>query len=321
MMMREYLTGSGGVIYYVRDRGIGPQHELLLDGKDIAVIDGSWGVEGEFLHKYAQLFDKEIRQLEAESDLLFECVPEVDEAWRMLELRFQQAVGVEARAVHFRPSALPAVLLDKPLDEDPRWLQVQATGDQIGFSASWLRRAFVSMKQNKADPSQSILYLNATSDLMQELRVMQPDDTFRLILKVIYNNAFVLACQYIPPDRLDEIFDTNNAAIAAMIRNVRRVIELERERAALLASKTSHELALEQERLVELRKILDKHFSEDELRTLCFDLKVTYDDLPSEQKSGKARELVAYLERHNRIADLIEVGKKQRPNLPWDVTF
>ena len=41
--------------------------------------------------------------------------------------------------------------------------------------------------------------------------------------------------------------------------------------------------------LTKMRQLLIAHFSADELRTLCFDLRVDYDALPGEGKEGKAR--------------------------------
>jgi tetratricopeptide (TPR) repeat protein len=57
------------------------------------------------------------------------------------------------------------------------------------------------------------------------------------------------------------------------------------------------------EKLAQLRLRLDP-LSKEELRDLCFDLGVKYDDLPGEGAAAKARELVDYLERHCRIPDL-----------------
>ena len=45
----------------------------------------------------------------------------------------------------------------------------------------------------------------------------------------------------------------------------------------------------------ELRNILVTYFSENEIRTLCADLRVDYDDLPGATKTDKAREMIAYL--------------------------
>jgi hypothetical protein len=66
-----------------------------------------------------------------------------------------------------------------------------------------------------------------------------------------------------------------------------------------------------------LRQVLAERFSDGELRTLCFDLGIEYDDLPGEGKADKARELVAYLERRDRIPDLKEIGRRVRPDVSW----
>jgi hypothetical protein len=76
--------------------------------------------------------------------------------------------------------------------------------------------------------------------------------------------------------------------------------------------------ALQQDYLVRLRQILDKSFNRDELRTLSFDLSVDYDNLPGEGKVSKARELISYLERRDRISELVRIGKKRRPNISWE---
>lgn len=73
-----------------------------------------------------------------------------------------------------------------------------------------------------------------------------------------------------------------------------------------------------QEHLVLLRQIFTEQFNEEELRTFCFDLGIDYDDLPGRGKPAKARELVAYLERHQRITDCIRIGKQSRPDILWE---
>ena len=69
--------------------------------------------------------------------------------------------------------------------------------------------------------------------------------------------------------------------------------------------------------LINLRRILTERFDEGELRTLCFDLGIDYDNLPGSGKADKARELVAYSERHGYIPELVRVAEKQRPDISW----
>jgi hypothetical protein len=55
------------------------------------------------------------------------------------------------------------------------------------------------------------------------------------------------------------------------------------------------------------------HFDDEELRTLCFDLGVAYDDLPAQGRKNKARELIAHLERRGRLGELLELLNAERP--------
>ena len=60
-----------------------------------------------------------------------------------------------------------------------------------------------------------------------------------------------------------------------------------------------------------------EYFHQEELRSLCFDIGVDIEELPASTKTAKARELVAYCERHGRIADLIALCQKKRPHINW----
>lgn len=67
-----------------------------------------------------------------------------------------------------------------------------------------------------------------------------------------------------------------------------------------------------------LRRLLVDSFNDGELRDLCFDLGIDYDDLPGQAKSDKARELVAYANRRARSADLLAACRHERPHAEWD---
>lgn len=79
----------------------------------------------------------------------------------------------------------------------------------------------------------------------------------------------------------------------------------------------------------ELLGFLTAHYDLEELRTLCFKLYVPDDDLPGRTREGKARELLAFCERHGRTEALLRqlaadhptayrelFGRKPRPASP-----
>lgn len=68
-------------------------------------------------------------------------------------------------------------------------------------------------------------------------------------------------------------------------------------------------------RMQNLRRVLVERFDLEELRTACFDLGVDYDTLPGEGKDAKARELVLWLSRRNRLDQLAEYIRQHRPDI------
>jgi hypothetical protein len=69
---------------------------------------------------------------------------------------------------------------------------------------------------------------------------------------------------------------------------------------------------------IQLRRILVQHFSEEELKTLCFDLRVDYEDLPGKNKTKKTVSLILQLTRQSRVEQLIDLCRQERPNISWD---
>lgn len=69
-----------------------------------------------------------------------------------------------------------------------------------------------------------------------------------------------------------------------------------------------------------LHHLIDAHFSEDELRDLCFELGgvYDYDALSGESKRAKARELVATALRRCELTSLLDLLAEENPAVPWD---
>lgn len=67
-----------------------------------------------------------------------------------------------------------------------------------------------------------------------------------------------------------------------------------------------------------LRRKITNHFSLGELKVLCHDVMVDYDELAGEEKIEKASNLIGYLARRGRLADLVVVLKEERPKVDWE---
>ena len=73
-----------------------------------------------------------------------------------------------------------------------------------------------------------------------------------------------------------------------------------------------------QEKPVDLRKLLraiNDSFGENDLRDLCFDLQLDFENLPGPTKKDKARELIIHFDRRKRINVLVAAFSELRPNI------
>ncbi len=69
--------------------------------------------------------------------------------------------------------------------------------------------------------------------------------------------------------------------------------------------------------LSRLHRLIDARFDLEDLRTLAFELSVKFDSLPGEGSSTKARELILFMARHERLAELVAALRKARPVSDW----
>jgi hypothetical protein len=71
--------------------------------------------------------------------------------------------------------------------------------------------------------------------------------------------------------------------------------------------------------LPQLRDFITRNFNDSELRDLCFDLGIEYENLGGDNKAAKARELVAYCQRHGRLIELEGTCRRLRPNAALEI--
>ncbi|MFT5196574.1 MAG: hypothetical protein ACI85U_003610, partial [Candidatus Promineifilaceae bacterium] len=73
------------------------------------------------------------------------------------------------------------------------------------------------------------------------------------------------------------------------------------------------------EELVKLKSILNERFSLVEIKDLCFELEVDYDDLGAGGLSERIQELIVYLENRKQTGRLVTLVAKYRPDI--DLSF
>ena len=68
---------------------------------------------------------------------------------------------------------------------------------------------------------------------------------------------------------------------------------------------------------IRLRELMVRYFNKTELETLCFDLGIDKDNLPNATKPELAQEIILYCERHDKLENLLEICRQQRPHAEW----
>ncbi len=66
-----------------------------------------------------------------------------------------------------------------------------------------------------------------------------------------------------------------------------------------------------------LHKQIDQYFSFSEVRTLCFDLGVDYENIPGDHRSAFIRNLIVSLAKQSRLQELVDQVKAERPFVDW----
>ncbi|MBE7529618.1 MAG: SUMF1/EgtB/PvdO family nonheme iron enzyme [Ardenticatenaceae bacterium] len=67
----------------------------------------------------------------------------------------------------------------------------------------------------------------------------------------------------------------------------------------------------------QLFPLLDAHFNDEELRTLCLMLGLEYESLGGRGKTANARELAEQMRRQGRLPELLALLRQERPHVAW----
>ncbi len=72
---------------------------------------------------------------------------------------------------------------------------------------------------------------------------------------------------------------------------------------------------------IELMRILNSAFTLDEIRTLCFELDVDFENLSGDTKAAKARELILWGKRSNALQLIQDTIKSGRPDVVFHIEY
>jgi len=71
--------------------------------------------------------------------------------------------------------------------------------------------------------------------------------------------------------------------------------------------------------LVYIRKQLAEYFSNEELKTLSFDLGIEFEDLSGDTRESKTRELIKFCYRKGLLVKMLDLCQEARPHVTWEL--
>lgn len=77
------------------------------------------------------------------------------------------------------------------------------------------------------------------------------------------------------------------------------------------------EVKAEQSVLRALRETVLDTFNEAELKSMCFELGISFENLAGEEHAARVQEFITYLQRRGQLFSLVAYGRKHRPHTTW----
>lgn len=140
--------------------------------------------------------------------------------------------------------------------------------------------------------------------------------------KEYYSGLF---CYFMGAMRYEDLNQVNGAKLTAFwaMASLKHLIDTNPQKSASVSPNAFYKMQATingggngNDPILALHELLLNSFNEPELRGLCFELKVDYDDFPG-GKTDKIRELIMYYQRRGRLSVLVQACKHFRPEFAW----
>lgn len=193
-----------------------------------------------------------------------------------------------------------AVAVRQPSSPPPA-LDDLARQESAGFAAAWPSgAAFIRLRVQISAPECDI-----AGEDSHDVRLAAGDDAPPVYFQLTPRRAGPLSVIITVYQATDWIGSTR----------LRTEADDEEPRGKLAITVESRPLGNGEVNLMRLREALDDGYNDSELRDLCFELGIDYEDLPGDGQSAKARELVLYARRRNLMAQLVALVMRDQPHL------
>jgi molecular chaperone HtpG len=221
LSLPEYLELTSSSLYYT-SRELGSlQEQMLGEGYNVPVIDASWFAVKPFLEKYAAWHSGlKLVQMDGESKSLLH--PVATEPFEKL-LAYYRERQINVRIASFKPAEVPALIF---YPQDAEFLSEarnaldsgEISGPMAGLISDYLYQR--EREANEEDDLKGILYLNASSPLVQKLASPDiPEDVSPPILNTLYQVARLFAARTLTPVDAAQAFGQIGQSLQTLIQD------------------------------------------------------------------------------------------------------
>ncbi|MBX3057898.1 MAG: hypothetical protein KF770_15640 [Anaerolineae bacterium] len=254
--------------------------------------------------------------------------PWVLPVWRQMQLTLRQQTAVHLLQRFDFPAAFN-VLQEVGYHNDLVMHMLQYASSRLWFEFSEAERYLQAAIDQARGETRSQL-----ATMQTELQALAAQESAAL-LGELYHNARIAwdngryidflgrihRFQQVALERAVQMAPADTFLLDVNLSSLKMETEYRRSILAQL-SKTAHshqeaDYTLTQPQRVQLVHNLTTFYDLGELRDLCFELAVHYQNLSSDTLNGKALALVEYSTRHNLLAQLVGLCRQQRPHAAW----
>lgn len=217
MCMPSYLKVINKIVYCFTNHNFCTQATTLF--KDKLVIDATLKIDYKFLQEYVQNRSLSLIEVDTSSENTFKLpVDEELEEWNKFEGELSRKLQVTVRAVIFEPKNLPALFVKESVKErkvrqENLWESIDdalvSQQSDIEFLVSNIFEDLNEILTENHKPSQRILHINTSNEIVCKLFDMQRGELFDYLIKNIFNNAVILSQDYISSEEPKFICEAN----------------------------------------------------------------------------------------------------------------
>lgn len=220
-------------------------------------------------------------------------------------------------------------LFDRRVGENVRYFVIDISKvsyiDSSGLRELVGVRSRLSLRVSKygfvlpsAGPARDVLELSGMLEILTEYEYATLDEAFSALLGKSVDSVEILAkCEErLSIDQDERVLDYAELLSNSRSQNISGVSAMQNQNKAI-SSTPSEKVQGNQYDLVKLHQLVDRYFDQEELKMLCFKLRLDFDSIQGEGKSNKARELIMYCNRHGHMDGFIAKASELRPHVAW----